>query len=72
VYNLRNIPGSYAHSLGGAELICVPFFIVSLTLLFGGWLISGNALANREIIGCLLVFAAIIVAQMPDIRKNKA
>lgn len=37
----------------------------------GGWLISGNALSNREIIGCVLVFAAIIVAQIPDFIKNK-
>lgn len=59
VYNLRNIPGSYAHSLGGAELICVPFFIVSLTLLFGGWLISGKKLSVRTLALVLSVLLSV-------------
>ncbi len=35
----------------------------------GGWIISGNALSFREIVGCLLVFGAIVIAQ---IRWQKA
>ncbi len=31
----------------------------------GGWLISGNALTTRELLGCGLVFVAILVAQTP-------
>ena len=31
----------------------------------GGWLISGNTLSYREILGCTLVFVAILVAQIP-------
>ena len=49
VYNLRNVPGSFAHSLGGAELICIPFFIIGLVLLLGGWLISGKKLSVRTL-----------------------
>ena len=35
----------------------------------GGWLISGNTLSIRELIGCALVFIAIIVAQLPTKQK---
>ena len=31
----------------------------------GGWLISGNVLSGREWLGCGLVFAAIVLAQLP-------
>lgn len=31
----------------------------------GGWLIAGNALSVRELLGCALVFAAIVLAQIP-------
>ncbi len=35
----------------------------------GGWLISGNSLSNRELLGCALVFVAIITAQLSDFKK---
>ena len=37
----------------------------------GGWIISNNALKSNEIIGCSLVFAAIILAQIPEFIKKK-
>lgn len=37
----------------------------------GGWIIAGNILNGNEIIGCLLVFAAIVLAQIPEFLKNK-
>ena len=36
----------------------------------GGWLISGNGLTTRELLGCSLVFVAILVAQTPSKIKN--
>ena len=60
VYNLRNIPGSYAHSLGGAELICIPFFIVALVILFGGWLISCKKVSVRTL---AVLLVAVLSAQ---------
>ncbi len=36
----------------------------------GGWLIAGNALSGRELFGCALVFAAIILAQIPFSKKR--
>ncbi len=46
--------------------------ILSLESVFAtvaGWLILGDTLSRREILGCMLVFAAIILAQLPE-RKN--
>ena len=37
----------------------------------GGWVISGNLLKGNEIIGCSLVFAAIVLAQIPEFLKKK-
>lgn len=34
--------------------------------LLSGWLILGQAMSLREIFGCCLVFAAIILAQIPQ------
>lgn len=59
VYNLRNTPGSYAHSLGGAELIIIPFFIVCLLLLLGGWLISGKKVSVRILSQILTVLLSV-------------
>lgn len=33
----------------------------------GGWIIMGNALSKREFLGCVMVFAAIIIAQIPEL-----
>lgn len=35
------------------------------------WLIRGNALSARELAGCAVMFAAVILAQLPDIKKSK-
>ncbi|MBQ9773437.1 MAG: DMT family transporter [Clostridia bacterium] len=37
----------------------------------GGWLISGNTLTPKELIGCGLVFGAIILAQIPQFFESK-
>ena len=37
----------------------------------GGWIISGNALTPREFSGCALVFAAIIIAHLPQFFRKK-
>ena len=34
-----------------------------------GWLVLGQKLSVRESVGCILMFAAIILAQLPD--KNR-
>lgn len=43
----------------------------SVFALIGGWLILGEKLSGTELIGCALVFVAIIVAQAPGFIKKK-
>jgi len=35
-----------------------------------GWIILGETLSAREGIGCVLMFVAIILAQLPDKREK--
>ncbi len=37
----------------------------------GGWIIAGNALSSHELLGCLLVFCGIVLAQIPFPVKQK-
>ena len=37
-----------------------------------GWLLLGQALSAREIFGCVLMFGAIVLAQLPEKRKAQA
>lgn len=34
-----------------------------------GWIILGETLSTREMLGCIFVFSAIILAQLPELRK---
>ena len=50
----------------------VASLILSLESCFSvlaGWLILGENLSVRETAGCILMFAAIILAQLPDKKK---
>ncbi len=59
-----------------AQIICIkytdPFaasVIMSCESVFGalaGWLLAGEEMTLRQIIGCALVFAAVVAAQCPD------
>lgn len=41
----------------------------SVISLLAGWIILGQKLSTRELIGCVIVFAAIILVQLPDRQK---
>lgn len=46
--------------------------IMSLESVFaviGGWWLLGERMASHEIIGCTLVFAAVVISQLPEKRK---
>ncbi|MCD7834147.1 MAG: DMT family transporter [Lachnospiraceae bacterium] len=48
--------------------------ILSLESVFSvlfGWLLLGQSLTPRELSGCVLMFTAIILAQLPEKRKSK-
>lgn len=42
----------------------------SVFAVIGGWVVLGERLSGRELFGCLLMFGAIIVAQIPDFIKE--
>lgn len=51
----------------------VASILMSLESVFaalGGWLILSEALSPVELVGCALVFAAVILAQVPDFIEN--
>ena len=51
----------------------VASLILSLESVFSalaGWLILGQGLSGKELIGCGLVFVAVLLAQMPQKSKN--
>lgn len=52
-------------------LACILMSLESVFAVIGGWMILGERLDYRELIGCALVFLAIIVAQMPGFIKKK-
>jgi drug/metabolite transporter (DMT)-like permease len=51
----------------------VAAILMSLESVFaglGGWLILSESLAPIELLGCGLVFAAVMMAQVPEFRAN--
>ena len=43
----------------------------SVFAVIGGWIVLGERLSLRELFGCLLMFGAIIVAQIPDFMRSR-
>lgn len=66
-YTLQIVGQKYAEP----AIASISMSLESVFAALGGWVIMGNALKNNEIVGCLLVFAAIIIAQIPEFFKNK-
>lgn len=66
-YTLQVIGQKYAEP-------SVAALIMSLESVFGalgGWLILGQTLTSLQILGCTLVFLAIIIAQLPEMLFNR-
>ncbi len=66
-YTLQIVGQKYAEP----AIASLSMSLESVFAALGGWIIMGNALKNNEIIGCLLVFAAIVLAQTPEFFKKK-
>lgn len=47
------------------------FSLESVFAVVGGWIVLGEALSKREMIGCVLMFTAIVLAQLPARQKNQ-
>lgn len=65
-YTLQMVGQKYAEP--AVASICMSLESVFAAL--GGWLISGNTLSVREMLGATLVFVAIIVVQLPQFSKK--
>ena len=50
---------------------CLLMSLESVISVLSGWIILGDALSVREITGCFLVFAGVILAQLPAPRRKK-
>ncbi len=68
-YTLQIVGQKYAEP----AVASITMSLESVFAALGGVVISGNLLTTNEILGCVLVFTAIIVAQLPEFfNKNKA
>ena len=67
-YTLQIVGQKYAE----ASVASIAMSLESVFAALGGWLILSHALSGYEILGCALVFAAIILAQLPQFIKPKA
>lgn len=61
-YTLQIVGQKYAEP----AVASISMSLESVFAALGGWIISGNVLTNRELLGCSLVFVAIVVAQLPQ------
>lgn len=67
-YTLQIVGQKYAEP----TVASLSMSLESVFATLGGWLISGNTLTTREWFGCGLVFAAIVLAQLPSpFQKHK-
>lgn len=65
-YTLQIVGQKYAEP----AVASISMSLESVFAALGGWIISGNTLSHRELVGCSLVFIAIIIAQFPPIHKK--
>lgn len=54
------------------SLACLIMSLESVVSALAGWVILGETMAVVEIIGCVLVFAGVIIAQLPDSKRVAA
>ena len=43
----------------------------SVISVLAGWLLLGQNMSTKEMIGCVLMFGAIVLAQLPDRKKTR-
>lgn len=66
-YTLQIIGQKYAEP----AVASISMSFESVFAALGGWIILGNILSLKEIVGCFFMFAAIILAQAPEFFKRK-
>ena len=74
-YTLQIVGQKYTDPTSASILMSLESVFATLTtvvLVACGWQLTGGALSMREILGCVLMFAAIILVQAPEFCKNKS
>ena len=66
-YTLQIIGQKYAEP----SVASITMSLESVFGALGGWLISGKSMTYTQIIGCVIMFAAIVIAQIPEFKNNK-
>ncbi len=67
-YTLQIVGQKYAEP----TVASLAMSLESVFAALGGWVISGNTLAPKELLGCVLVFGAIVLAQIPfPVRRRR-
>lgn len=72
-YTLQIIGQKYTDPTSASILMSLESVFATLTtviLVACGWQLTGGALSLREILGCVLMFAAIILVQLPERKKS--
>lgn len=64
-YTLQMVGQKYAEPTVATIVMSLESVFAALS----GWLILNEQLKGRELIGCVLVFIAVILAQLPDFKK---
>ena len=63
-YTLQMVGQKYADPTLASLLMCLESVFAAL----GGWLLLGQALSPRELLGCALMLSASVIAQLPERR----
>ena len=71
-YTLQIVGQKYTDPTSASILMSLESVFATLTtviLVALGWNLTGGQLTSREIAGCVIMFVAIILVQLPEIRK---
>lgn len=65
-YTLQMVGQKYAQP----SVASIVMSLESVFAVLAGWIVLGEVLKPKEITGCVLVFAAVILAQIPGMKKG--
>lgn len=66
-YTLQMIGQKYTNPTLASLLMCLESVFAAL----GGWVLLGESLSGRELLGCVLMLSASVIAQLPDKKQNQ-
>ena len=66
-YNALNKKFSFIGYIGAI----IPAIILPYYSVIGGWVLQGDVLSKYQIIGCAIIFVAIVIVQLPTKRTDK-